>query len=503
MSFEKSVIVTGYTAFSDVKEHTLEADMVLPDYFSNINKVLKFSVTPYEEMVTFSGDRVSVAGIAMINLLYVGEDNKLCSYDNEIKYTKVVPAVEAENNDSVKAEQYVQSLNYRVLGPKRIELRAALAVKIQIERMRENSILTQIDDDKIQKKCGEITQLKPHCICCRDLSIRETVPAGDMKNTVYILRSAVRCSINESKAIKNKLMVKGNCRIEAVYVTAENNVASYSYDLPFTEVVEALGLEDSDRCDIAVCGACCKVSLTAAGSEKCELDTMVKLKLHITGLAEVSLLCFEDAYSTQGNAENSFVETDLVKAVKEISESVPVSMTADTYGEGTLKICDCYADTVTASLSKAADGTLITGSVNFNALLVDAENHYSLISRSTAFEYMFSGEMHGENDCLCELESSPVSAALKNAGKIEFSSDIKITLHITEKIKTKMISDISVSAAADAAPQENVVLYFGRKGERLWDIAKSNFSSIDIIKESNNITDDCLSEDKLLIFANF
>ena len=113
-------------------QQNIDSDFILPDYYADINKILKCTIKPFNEAVNCSTDKISVAGIAFVSLLYMGDDKKLYNYESEIKYSKVLQANEIEANDNILVQQSVESSNFRALGPKRIEFRANIMISVNI-----------------------------------------------------------------------------------------------------------------------------------------------------------------------------------------------------------------------------------------------------------------------------------------------------------------------------------------------------------------------------------
>ena len=64
MELEYATVKELKTYDSTVREQPVEADIVLPEYYPAIGKILKCLVEPSEESVTFADSRVSVAGTA-------------------------------------------------------------------------------------------------------------------------------------------------------------------------------------------------------------------------------------------------------------------------------------------------------------------------------------------------------------------------------------------------------------------------------------------------------
>ena len=56
--------------FCETREHTIECDILLPDYYPEIEQVVSCTLFPTEENITLNGDKISVAGDACIRIVY-------------------------------------------------------------------------------------------------------------------------------------------------------------------------------------------------------------------------------------------------------------------------------------------------------------------------------------------------------------------------------------------------------------------------------------------------
>ena len=175
MQTQNKTIKTKAAVFSDIKEQAVEADLILPDYYPDISKILKCSVNLSTEAVTVSGDRISVAGTALIKLVFCGDDKSINVYETQAKYTKILQCSDIEATDIVDVMQTAGALNYKALGPKRVEVRAVAVVKINVHRLCEKTVLSDVNDKYIQKHSCQNKCFALSSFVCGELDINETV----------------------------------------------------------------------------------------------------------------------------------------------------------------------------------------------------------------------------------------------------------------------------------------------------------------------------------------
>ena len=68
--------------------------------------------------------------------------------------------------------------------------------------------------------------------------------------------------------------------------------------------------------------------------------------------------------------------------------------------------------------------------------------------------------------------------------------------------EAKALSDMSMTERRhDQILKTPLVLYYGTKGEQLWDIGKKYFVPISVLQENNELTEQILPEDTLLFIS--
>ena len=84
-------------------------------------------------------------------------------------------------------------------------------------------------------------------------------------------------------------------------------------------------------------------------------------------------------------------------------------------------------------------------------------------------------------------------------------SDCSVDVNLNYEIISAVAVQEEIRVLSDILCDDNVVkapaltLYFAKTGERLWDIAKSFSSDIDLIKKENELTDDKLESNKIIV----
>ena len=502
MQTQTKIIKTKAAVFSDIKEQAVEAELILPDYYPDISKILKCSVSPSTEAVTVSGDRISVAGTAQIKLVFCGDDKSINVYETQVKYTKILQCSEIEATDIVDVVQTQGTLNYKALGPKRVEVRAAAVVRLNVHRICDKTILTELGDKAVQKHCRQAKCFALSSFVSGELNVNENVKASSHGVIRSVLQSNTAVSVEEIKPVKNKLMIRGKCAVYTTYISEGGDVAVLAYPVSFTEVCDAYGVSENEKCNICIKGADVSVGVKDSTESSVVLDVNIKIPFVMASGTDDEITYIDDAYSVSGELDTCFCSVDMIKDTAVCDGRFHLSFTADCYDENLSGICDSFVDDIRYSVDLSSENTAVTGSLSVNAVMKNSDGQFVIITRTFAFEQPLpiDSVLYGESFVSVMCDS--VSSSLNN-GKVNFTVDMKYSGFVFSCEEKNMLCSAELIPSASVAANENVVIYYAHSGERLWDIAKENRSSVEHISAVNSISSDVIRQDCVLVFPNF
>lgn len=482
---------------------SVDADFVLPDYFDTIGKLLKCSVVPVTEAMNVVSDKISVAGCAEISFLYIGEDNKLYNYENNCKYTKNIRCEQAEATDCVNIKQEIISVNYRVLGPKRIEIRAQIRVTAEIIKSNTTEIISDIVDDSIEIRKGTFSSVCPENAAVREISLSSVNRLPENDSVRLILRKNCNVSFTELKPISNKLYLNGSVETEIYYISEnDNKVRKHMVTIPLSEVVDFYGVDDTSVCDVEISQKCISVNILNAENGN-SFDVRVNMTIRMISYAQKEFFYLSDVFSVNREIKASSDKIFLRKNRSFINKTVTVDVDADSYENEDVDIEDCYLDNVrvTSEINKDINEIFING--DFNVLFVNSSGMFGVLSRNSS-QNLLIPEITSEKNVVCIHSSVLSCAALQGAdGKIHLTADININICVEEKCKVDALTEISIIEGSSTKNNSEIILYYANKGESVWNIAKENKMSINGIKRNNSLTEEKLNDDMILLLSDF
>ncbi len=489
--------------FFQTKEQPLETDILLPDYYPEISKILDCSVTLQEEAVTLTADKISISGAAKFTLLYASAENELQIYETVSKYTKLITGSGFEPDDICLVDQTVGTVNYRAVSPRKMEIRGAAAVKVSVIRKTETQCLCEITDERVQARHRVADVFQMHSFSASKLEIKEEIGLPDSNKSIRsVFNVNTKITFNESKAVSNKLMLNGSAEVSFMYISAENNViGTHIINMPFTKIVDVNGVQENDICYVFVKNV--QASIDYDKNDPTGANASVKIEaqlVFVTG-TDIKISYIDDVYAVNGGVRTAFNNIHLCNNVAVQSVYPAFEGELQTYDVTGGDIVDKSVKDITCGITFNAEQINISGGFTLRIVVKSADGQYFCVSRnclySEQYEIRDAGCFH-----IAAASFGSVSAEFCREGVLKFRGNLAVNLLQLCGNDAKIVSDAVFTEKSGETDREKIVLYYGMKGENVWNIAKENKTPVIAMRELNALDSDVLKEDKLLVFWN-
>ncbi len=484
-------------------KQSFEADIILPDYYDTIGKFIKCSVNPHCENYTFSAGKLSISGCAEISLSYLGENNKIYQYENNFKYTKIIPCENIDEIDAVKICQDSSSLNYRINGPKRIEIKSIIHINAYVYKSEKKEIISELYDAKLECKKETRNVLFDCRYLVREINIsNRDNPLKINEDIRFVLRKNCYVDFSEVKTINDKVYIKGNVEIQFSYLTeADNQLKHDNISLPFSEVIDFYGIEEDNICEIVSSQVyiTCNILNKSVTDNDLEFDASISILLNSYKSGEIAYI--DDVYSLENDVNTKFDSFAFIENSEKVRKTLTVTFDADSYDADSFIIADSYIENLNV-ITEVRDGTVnCFVNADYNALIKTDNGAYSLICRNNNSETDICPA--GKTVTLSDYRVLSVSALRLSDGKVRFTADINLSFDVIEICKVNVLTDVAASSDGCNIKSPEIVLYFAQKNESIWDIAKKNKTSVELIRSNNPVISEILDNDMVLVFPNF
>ncbi len=503
INITKQSIATNETLFEQTVEQAIDTDFTMPDYCPDIVRILKCKISPRISSKNLSGDSLSIDGSSSITVIYSDADGKICSYEHEVDFQKILPVGEVGSDALAIITINQDYANCRAITQKKIDVHGVLSMKIKIVSPKFKEIITDIDCEGMQLKSGSCPATNPLGFAEKIVVIEEDLELSrSSSNIKSILKSDARAILEQCKIIGSKAVVKGDITINALYCTEDNAVEKFENRVPFNQIVD-LNIEGEDcKCDaeLRIMSCLLKPRTNLSGEAK---SFAFECKLSILAIASCDndIPVLYDAFCTKHDMEIENCNIQFKKLVSTVNERFMCKKTLE-FSENTFgTVVDMWCDNKLGQV-KIVNGKLsVNGTTAICLLVYDGDNQPQYYERSVDFEY--SNIVDGvENNSIAEAEITTSSCAytVMSESKLEARIELCITAQIFKIKNENVISNTTVNSAPTTRMKKApMIVYYAEAGETIWDIAKSYNSSCSDILSINKLEHETLTIPSVLL----
>ncbi len=477
----------------------LDCSIVLPDYFPDVMKILRYTAKTVKSPVFSEGGTETVSGNVNIEVSYVSEEGELCScsqlrsFSHSFDCSGKISAAEC----SVK----VYEIGCRAVNKRRIDLHGNIEVILRLLSGEEKNVVTSV------KGAGSV---------CKNKSVEAVVPVGEffksftveekgetdegMPAAGKIIRTGAYAEISECHVIQDKIVTKGEVKVEILWAPEKGSgseegsfISTFSY--PVSRMTEADGILLTDICDARYEADFPEISVSGDGKF---FDIKVKVGIFARVYRKEKKEYVEDMFSAdyESKAEKDYITV--------IDGAVPVSARETIYEkfelpEAVSSVADIWIEAEEPVLSE--EGAIKAGA---KLCMFAGDSDGNPVYFEKYIERKISSKAEGKNIIFHNLSAvvGKTEFSSGNNGKAEISAEIFIDGTVYTVLSTEMVTACSINKEkkiehGDAA----LILCYAEKGEEIWDVAKKYRVSPKSIMEENKTDDEILNKKTMLVIT--
>lgn len=479
------------TVYDGKLEQAVDSDVTLPEYCPDILRILQCSIEPSIASVQAVGERVSVEGSARVSVLYAGEDGALQSFEQTYPFTRTADINGLGDGSAVvSAGVKTEYANGRAVSQRRLDIHGMLGIRLLARRRREDAILTGAEGGGIQVLSGALKLSSLEALNETSFPLSEVIEVEPSAPAVdqVILRRAVAIP-SEVKAIKNKLLLKGNLEVRVIYRGRDAKTpVQLLHTMPISQILEAAGVTD----DTANTLRLRTLSIEAVPKPDTNgalrlLDVTARVAAEIRGYEAMELPVLTDAYSTQGGLRLDTRRLETRHLLESFQDTTLAKHSFEFGGAGIDSVQLLSGEVLPTRTQMKADGLETGGALRLHIVYLDGEGQAAHAEKELPFTYRrprrAAPDEKLDADVAVELISAQESV---NGGSLEVRAELGLAGDIFRIGSHEVLSGIDQAEEDAVASRSPLTIYFASAGEPLWDIARRYRTTMDAIREEND-----------------
>lgn len=502
---KKEKIQTGDVICQKYSQTNIECDVIVPDVNPDIMKILDVSGYVSVTEKSIRADKVYIQGVVNMTVLYA-PDGDVMSCVKSLSCTRdfnhAIDARGAEEGMQLTAEVDAESFNYSLINSRKVNLRCTAGISIKVTRPGEFEIAVDTESDesictdsKTIRICNATVNSENRITLCEQLEIPSGKPGiGE------ILKVSVFPQSLELTLMENKATAAGQVKICTLYTSADDgSVQLTEHTVPFTETLDVDGAEDDMEGEIeySVSDMYSEIRDDSDGEARIiGIDLGLCAIIRGFRIQELNAIC--DAYSTNGSVNLESQQVNIEQLVDNTTAQLTHKMSVNLPEmlPRIAQICDISANASVERIS-AGDGEItVFGKVHCDILYITNDGNAPLGSFSDVSEFTHTIPVPGASPgtiCEAKVFTEHVSYTLSGGDSIDMRVVLGLCVRSFTDETLSSVTDIEITGDDSSERKPCITIYFVRSGDTLWNIAKRYRTTVEALKECNNLTNDRLN----------
>jgi len=489
------------TVFDGKLEQAVDGDITLPEYCPDILRILKCGMEPSIHAVQATGERVSIDGSARITVLYAAEDSSLQSFEQSYPFSRGADVGNLTDQCAIAVSARAEYANARAVSPRRLDIHGMLTIPMQARRRREDAVLTGVSGGGMQTLAEQVSLSSLEALHAVGFPLSEVIeidPGAPSIDQIVLRRAAAVAT--EVKAIKNKLLVKGSLELRVAYRSrGAKEPVQVLHSMPISQIIEAPGVSELTANTLRLRVNALDAAPKADGSGEARLlEISARVGAEVRAFAPVELPVVKDAYSTQCGVVLESRRLDTRQLLESFRESFAARESFDVPGKiQGLQLLT--GELLPADISVRDGAVAAAGKLKAHAVYIDGEGKVATIEKELSFSFRRALKKVSPG-AVAEVELELLSVQGSVSGDtLEVRAELAALGDVFIVDTRSVVGGVAQDEDCAAPRRSPLTIYFAADGEPLWEIAKRYRTTVDAVRQENELTSEAATAGQMLL----
>lgn len=520
MELEKHIIHNNVMRNFVETQISFDQDFNVSDAKPDIDRIIGKKCTVQLNGVRLGNGKAEVRGLLSFAILYLAEEP--ASMQGNIDFTENLNVDDVDDNEKAVCDAYVEDLIIRLVNSRKVNVRAIITLKMHCEKYDDVYIPYECNEAgglQIRKKNIEYAQI---CINVTDsLRTKQNFELPqNMPNIAEIIWDETDvCPVSfqmTDEGLRSEMLVT----FFVIYKGVDDAILWHKAQETITQTLDVSGASSDLICFVACKpqGSTTQIRPDFDGEDRVfEVEALSELV--INAFEEKKQEMIDDCYIPSKELELDMEEVTLKQLLTHNNSKCRAQGMIKTDTGRIAQICNCSGKVNVEDIEYEGNSIEVNGTISVTVLCLESKDSGALSSIKGEIPFRQSIEVRDMNDfCMSQNKKPEEAISLRmNAGLERITANISgndgievkavaaLDMIVFGKQNRQVISRISQN---DIDEVQYMLLplitgYIVKEGDDLWSIAKSHHTTIDAIKNCNNLTKDRVSpKDRLILMKS-
>lgn len=496
MNIKKESITLNETVMRTSEKVLVNGDIIVPDIKSDMAKILRLDSDVVLDNCTYSDGKIEACGKLILTILYVPENDvkPVCSMSTEMPFEAQIERKSLPDGVKCVSNADIFNIEFNMLNARKLSVRAVVNLKIQAIKTSEEEFIVSLDNSSLEVKDDSASIYRLNCFSNTKFKLDEICdfPQGKPSG-ISLLKTDINLLNYQTHIITDKIVIKGTVECCTLYISDANKIEHITHEIPFSEVLDADGVNENSMCDLFV-----DVCVTSA-SLKADSDGDMRL-VELSALFSVEILAYEqsglslisDCFSCVGNVSCHQKSVLLERLIhkEDITQSVKGKMSIGENMPPILEVYNFKVKPYVEEISVNDGGILVSGVCDCYVLYLSDKESTPVCSAVAYIPFSFSVNAPNVKDnhfANAKVSLENFSYNFSQNGDIDIRIILNADISAIEKYEKNFIADIITKDDDEETGRHGICIYFVKKDDTLWNIAKKYKIPLNSIIALNNL----------------
>lgn len=513
MEFIKREIQNYSWKVKNVMQFTIDDTINIPENLLDMERLILVKGNVVVDETQAMVDRFQVKGTLNYQILYSAdkEENVFDSLNGKVPFIEYVNADGTKESDYIEVHASMNDLTVTMLHSRKISLKALLGIDYQVKENENFEAVTEVQGDEgTEVLSGDLSMMSLQLQEKKTMQVSEQVEIPANKPNIYqVIWKSMSVTRIQIKPGDGYLSASGTLSVFLVYTAEEEGmpIQYFTLEVPFEQrIEEELSNEDM------ISGSFLSLDqyhITVVPDEKGEdrlIDLAAEFTVEIKLYGNEEMRLVRDAYSTEMEINpkwrNFVLQHLLVRNCAKTKVSDIVTMPKQ---QSVLQICNAEGSVSIDETQRSAKGILVEGVVGTQITYLNKEENGALASATFDIPFTYEIEVNGMREGVTYSIIpflDQIQAMQMGENQLEIKAEVSLDVLAFTNEQGRAVLDMEVTPINMERKKElpGVIGYIVKKNDTLWSIAKTYYTTVERLKEINELTSDTIGVgDKLVI----
>lgn len=502
LALKKETVAYCGCVFEKSVKQNLDLGWNLPDYCTDIRRILHCAVTPCVGGVSVGGGRAAAVIELQVRLVYLNDQGRVDVFFETAELSAAVELGGEAQDSQVLALAAVDYVNPRASSARRFTLTGAVSVLFRAFRRKTQSLLCEIENCGGQTKREALPCLSLLSCAEKTFDLSESVELPEsVKPIEKLLRVGGTLRFESQKAVNGKLLLRGELIVTLLYLAGgeAQQFMRYEHKMPISQILEVPDLTEDSFCETKLRLQCLRVTARADSTGEVRLaDVQSQISAFVKAFEKRTQTAVTDCYCTELPLLADRRELSFCSHLQTVDKTVQTQTTLDLGELQAQTVEDCWAETVQCVLQSDSQSFAASAELTVHLLCRTRDGELSHLERGVTVCETLSIPAAQQPETTLECVPQLLQSQILPDGKVQLTMDCRLQGEVYDVRRLNVCVDAAVQEGETSKRTAALTLYFAQQGEALWDIAKHYRTSVTAIQKENALDTDTVPEERML-----